>query len=212
MPERHPALEFVKLFHFEDIPRIIQNIRDCCKKLKRKSPYEKENDLSKRLYKQLWRLPEYHTGPIEPQMESWVVDMDEDEPEITGRTDIKFTCGRGVQTYFAVEAKRLFITYPKGGKASLVMDYINDGMIRYVSGQYASKMTAGAMLGYVFDNSINDTKKALVAAIEKEKINLRLAIGGSWQASSLSVTPIVDETRHALTGRDFTIYHILAKV
>lgn len=212
MPEHHPAIGFVKLFPSEDIPRIIQNIQSCCKTLSRKSPYEKENDLSKRLYLQLLRFPEYHTGPIEPHMESWVVDMDDDEPEITGRADIKFICGRGVETYFAVEAKRLFITYPKGGKASLIMDYINDGMMRYVSGQYASKMTDGAMLGYVFDNDLPNTKKVLAEAVHKQAVKLQLAADGFWQESTLAVIPPIDETKHSLANREFTIFHILANV
>lgn len=212
MPEHHPAAEYVKLFPSDDIPGIVQNIQECCNTLSRIENCERENSLSERLFKKLLRFREYHTGPIEPQIESVVVVSDNDESELTGRVDIKFSCGRGVQTYFAVEAKRLFVTYPSGKPASLVTDYIDDGMMRYVTGQYASKMVAGAMLGYVFDKSVGDTKSALSLAIGKEKTKLKMAINTKWRQSSLSVTPPVDETQHLLAQGEFTIYHILTEV
>lgn len=212
MPESHAAADFVSLFPSEDITRILQNLQNGCGALVRETQFELENDLTKRLFKQLCRCPEYRTGPIEPHWESHIVAFDEDEPEITGRVDIKFSCGRGIETYFPVEAKRLYVTYPKGAKASLVKDYINDGMMRYVTGQYASKMTEGAMLGYVCDGTVPVAKKTLSAEIDKETVRLRLIKSGAWQTSSIAVTPPVDETRHDLDGRNFTMYHILTEV
>ncbi len=212
MPESHVATDFVNLFPGEDISRILQNLQNCCGILIRQTPFELENDLTKRLVKLLSCCPEYRTGPIEPHWESHVVAFDEDKPEITGRVDIKFSCGRGIETYFPVEAKRLYVTYPKGAKASLVKDYIDDGMMRYVTGKYASKMTEAAMLGYVCDSTVPVAKKALSADVDKEAGKLRLAKSGAWQTSSLAVTPSVDETYHDLDGRSFTMYHILTKV
>lgn len=211
MPESHAATDFVNLFPAEDIPRIIQNILMCVDTLSRKFPGEKENDLTKRLYKDLCRNPEYRRGPIVPLWESWLVNLTESDPEITGRADILFLCG-GLETYFLIEAKRLFVTYPAGGKKHLVTDYINDGMMRYLTGQYASKMTEGAMLGYVCDSTIPVAKKALSSEVAKESVKLRLSKTGAWQTSSLAVIPPVDETRHDLDDRTFTIYHILTGV
>lgn len=212
MSECHSAAGFVRLFPSEDIPSILQNLQTCSRILIRQKPSEIENDLTKRLFLQLCRCREYRTGPIEPYWESQVVVLDDDEPGVTGRVDIRFSCGRRIETYFPVEAKRLFVTYPKGGKTSLVADYIDDGMIRFVSGQYGSKMTAGAMLGYVCDNTETKARMALIAAIDKDAVKLRLTANGRWQESNIKVTPPVDETRHALDSRGFTIYHILTKV
>lgn len=212
MPESHSASDFVKLFPAEDISRILQNLQNCCETLERQNLFELENDLTKRLFKQLCRCREYRIGPVEPHWESQVVRFDEDEPEITGRVDIKFSCGRGIETYFPVEAKRLYVTYPKGAKASLVKDYINDGMMRYVTGQYASKMTEGAMLGYVCDSTVPVAKKALAAEVAKEALKLQLARNGAWQTSPLAVSHPVDETSHDLDDRSFAMYHILTKV
>lgn len=212
MPECHAAAGFVSLFPVEDISRILQNLQNFSGSLVRQTPCEIENDLTKRLFLQLCRCPEYRTGPIEPHWESQVVVLDEDEPGITGRVDIKFSCGRGIETYFPVEAKRLFVTYPKGAKASLVTDYIDDGMMRYVSGQYASKMTEGAMLGYICDSTVPITRNALSSEVAKQSGKLQLAGNGSWQPSALAITPSIDETRHNLGNRSFTMYHILTKV
>lgn len=212
MPENHAATNFINLFPTDDINRILQNLQNCCKTLERQTPFELENDLTKRLFEKLCRCREYRIGPIELHWESNVVAFDENEPEITGRVDIKFSCGRGIETYFPVEAKRLFVTYPKGGKASLVADYVNDGMMRYVSGQYASKMTEGAMLGYVCDGAVSEAKEALAARVENESVKLQQAENGFWQTSAITVKPAVDQTRHDLDNRCFTMYHILTKV
>lgn len=212
MVKGHAAAGFVRLFPTEDIPEILQNLQTCCEKLTRKSPSEIENDLTKRLFQQLCRRPEYRTGPIEPHWESQVVVVDDDEPGFTGRVDIRFSCGRGIETYFPVEAKRLFVTYPKGKKASLIADYIDDGMMRFVTGQYASKMTTGAMLGYVCDAQVAKAKDALMAAVALAAAKLRLTADGTWRKSGLAIAPAVAETRHGLEARCFTIYHILTRV
>jgi hypothetical protein len=211
MSEHSPASDFIALFPTEDVPRIIQNIQNCCALLKRQEDFEKENSLSKRLYLHLCLLPEYRRGPIAPLWESWLVNLTDVNAEITGRADILFLCG-GIETYFLLEAKRLFVTYPGGNQDSLVKEYIKDGMMRFVSGQYASKMTEGAMLGYVCDNTVPIARSALSAEVAKQAVKLQLAGNGAWQESGLAVTPSVDETRHALSNREFTMYHILTKV
>lgn len=211
MPEHHAASDFIALFPAEDIPRIIQHIQDCCTLLKRQDPCEKENSLSKRLYLQLFQLPEYRKGPIVPLWESWLVDLTNTNAEITGRADILFLCG-GVETYFLVEAKRLFVTYPSGKEDSLIDEYFQDGMMRFVSGQYASKMISGAMLGYIFGSTIPIARNALSSKVAKQSVTLQLAGNGLWQTSSLATIPSIDETRHNLSGRSFTMYHILTKV
>lgn len=186
MPEHHAA-GFVPLFPSEDTARTIQNIQNCCKSLVRQEPFEKENALSRRLYLQLCKLPEYRRGPIVPLWESWLVNLNEIGAEITGRADILFLCG-GLETYFLVEAKRLFVTYPGGKEDSLVKEYIQDGMMRFVSRQYASKMIEGAMLGYVCDSTVPATRSALSATVGKKTMKLKLAKDGAWQASSIAVS------------------------
>lgn len=214
MPERHPAAEFVRLFPTEEIPKIVQNILQACQTLRREKPCEIENKISSRLYKRLIRFPDYRTGPltIVPLWESPIINFADDEVEITGRADILFLFpGGSLETYFLVEAKRLFV--PSSGKvSSLFGKYIDEGMMRFVHGQYASKMKVGAMLGYVFDKSLSEAKAALSVAVDKRKEELKITAGGQWLESSLAVSPPVDETRHVLDQGAFTMYHILTQV
>jgi len=215
MPEYHPASEFVKLFPSEDIPRIVQNILEGCKTLKRSIPGEIENKLSVRLFAKLISFPEYRIGPLTviPLWESPIINFIGDEVEIKGRADILFLFpGGGLETYFLVEAKRLFVTPSDGKIVSLTGRYIDDGMMRFVTGQYASKMNTGAMLGYVFDKNLSEAKTALSEAIRKKRSDLKIVPEGEWRESNLSVSPPVDETRHELTQGAFTIYHILTQV
>ena len=200
------------LFPADDIPRIIQNILNCCEKLTRSERGEKENKLSERLYKALLKYTEYHTGPIQPHIEAATVICEDEEPDITGRVDINFYCGRGIQTYFAVEAKRLYVTYPSGKLAALVSDYIDDGMMRYVKGQYSSKMISAAMLGYVFDKPLIDARSVLSAVVSQKKKTLKLSEEGAWCESQLAVNPSIDETQHELSQGPFTMFHILTQV
>lgn len=212
MPANTSSPTFFNLFPAEEITGIIKNLLSCLSGLTREKPGEKENDLTKRLYLDLCRFPEYRVGPLSPILEPPIVVIDEDEPEITGRSDIIFTCGKGLETYFPVEAKRLFVTYPSGKPAALVKDYVDDGMMRYVNGQYASKMTEGAMLGYVLDSTVPTAKNSLKVEVDKQAGILQLSKGGGWKVSPLAVSPTVDETCHQLNDRNFIIYHIISAV
>ncbi len=215
MHRLHPASEFVKLFPSEEIPRIIQNILQGCKTLKREIPAELENQLTSRLFRKLISFPDYRIGPLTvvPQWESSIINFSKDEAQIKGRADILFIFpGGGLETYFLVEAKRLFVTSKNGKISSLTGKYIDDGMMRFAVGQYASKMTSGAMLGYVFDKHIDDAIIALSAAINKKSKSLNIIENGEWQKSSLPVSPQVNETRHEFSQGKFTIYHILTQV
>jgi hypothetical protein len=215
MSNRHPAGEFVKLFPSDEIPRIIQDIMLACQSLQRERSAELENQLSYRLYKKIIFTPEYRLGPLTvvPLWECPVVNYTEDESEIRGRADILFQYpGGGLETYFLVEAKRLFVASRNGRIDKLTGKYIDEGMMRFVTGQYASRMVSGAMLGYIFDKPIEDAETSLAAAIKVKREKLKIAKHGNWQESSLSVIPPVNETRHECSQGIFTLFHILTKV
>lgn len=205
MPERHPAYEYVQLFPDEEIPRILQNVQECCYALKRQSPCEEEKVLSKRIFDKLTKYPEYLNGPIVPHWESWLVSIKDGECSFPGRADILFS-GSGMFTYFLIEAKRLYVPFPSGTD-HLLDRYIKDGMMRFVEGKYAPMMIAGAMLGYVFESSVADAKVALAGEIGGKAVKLKLTVGGDLQPSAA-----IPRTSHSLKQGEFTIYHLLTKV
>lgn len=69
------------------------------------------------------------------------------------------------ETYIAYECKRLNVRFPSGSQ-TLADKYIDEGMMRYVSAQYAQDLPFGVMIGYVLDS---DTPKALDAVKKQIK-------------------------------------------
>ncbi|MFH0784982.1 MAG: hypothetical protein V2B20_23920 [Pseudomonadota bacterium] len=135
------------------------------------------------------------------------------ESEIRGRADILFLYpGGGMETYFLVEAKRLFVASKNGKIDKLTGKYMDEGMMRFVAGQYASKMFSGALLGYVFEKQVEEAKAALKAAITGKRVKLKIVEHGDWQESSIPVSPSVNETRHECLQGTFTLFHLLTKV
>jgi len=194
------------LFPEDDVAVIVQDVLDCSRDLPRPGVTEKrpEEFLSKEVFLRLTRIPRYRIGPLQPGMESWL-------PDAAHRGDIQFSCGRGLETYFLIEAKRLFITYPNTGrKDSLVPEYIAEGMMRFVNRHYAPFQHRSAMLGYVFDEALANANRRLAHGIQSRQQDLRLS--SPHQPSTLPVKPRVYETRHDLNDVLFTLYHLLVAI
>mgnify|MGYP005845988709 FL=1 len=194
------------LFPDDDVPVILQDVLDCCRDLPRPTEKEKrpEEFLSKIVFLQLTRIPRYRIGPLQPDMESWL-------PDAAHRGDIRFSCGRGLESYFLIEAKRLFVTFPKSGrKDSLIPKYISEGMMRFVKRHYAPFQHRSAMLGYVHDETLANAHSQLAQGIQTRQDDLRLSC--PFQPSSMSVKPTVAETQHSLDDGCFILYHLLVAI
>lgn len=194
------------LFPGDDVAVIVQDVLDCSRELPRPGTKEKrpEEFVSKVLFLRLTRIPRYRTGPLQPDMESWL-------PDAAHRGDIRFSCGRGLETYFLIEAKRLFVTYPNTGrKDSLIPQYIAKGMMRFVNRHYAPFQHQSAMLGYVFEETLANARNQLAQGIQSRQRDLRLS--SPHQPSSLPVKPSVCETGHDLEDGLFILYHVLVAI
>jgi len=198
--------QWPELFPQDDVPIIVQDVLDACKYLK-SLPFgvkRPEEYLSRKIYAYLRFLPRYRSGPLEPHFESPLPDLD-------GRTDIRFSCGKGIDTYFVFEAKRLFVTFPRGSQDTLIKEYVDDGMMRFVSGKYAPFQKSSAMLGYVFDCDIIIARNAVSEHVRKS--SQALCLETQLTPSKLPVIPPVDQTRHSLDEkRLFVIYHLFVKI
>jgi len=86
---------------------------------------------------------------------------------------------------------------------------VDEGMMRFVTGQYAPLMESSAMLGYVYDGDIFRASSGIYDIIrEKESIlKLKTIICDKYPPCEL-----IRETRHALGERSFTIYHLFLDV
>jgi hypothetical protein len=88
---------------------------------------------------------------------------DKTQAKKMGRPPTIDFCFRGWEKtlYFGAECKIL-----KEGNSKSITGYIEDGMERYISGKYAQKCSTGAMIGYIFSDTIDEIVKEI-----NEKLN-----------------------------------------
>jgi len=68
------------------------------------------------------------------------------------------------ERYLAYECKRLNVINA-GGRSSLATVYVTQGMMRFLTEQYAEQLPVGCMLGYVLDGDVSFAQERLAAAI-----------------------------------------------
>lgn len=132
----------------------------------------------------------------------------DEEAQVTGRIDLKFSQGFDERVYFSIECKRLRVKYRQQFK-SLAGDYVEKGMYRYFNGQYAYDLDQGGMLGYVMDGNIDVAVNDVEAAIEKRRSSLYMEENETLKVSSCITSKQVKETLHKYgPTKRFTIYHV----
>jgi len=132
--------------------------------------------------------------------------------ELRGRIDLRLTHGYRDEVYFAIECKRLNVV-AKGKRSSLAAEYVKEGMMRFITGQYAMGLDKGGMLGYVMDGKVPDAIAFVKKAIDSR--STALAMSCSTSLSACAIRPNaqeVRETRHLPKGRQFFIYHLFVGV
>lgn len=153
-------------------------------------------------------------------MEVW--ELRHEEPELLGRLDLRYLYSTGVRhpwPCFALEAKRLHVSFPKGGWKSLVSEYVTadtkksveeeQGMMCFVIGRYSGGLQAGAMVGYVYDGKVEEARKAIQEAIVKHATKLKLSNSQPIRVSTvIQNEQRITESIHELPSGSFTIYHL----
>jgi hypothetical protein len=76
------------------------------------------------------------------------------------------------ETYLPYECKRLN-TIHQGRRSSLATPYVNDGLMRFVTEQYAEGLPVGCMLGYVMDGDLAFALQQIRAAIVTQATPLK---------------------------------------
>lgn len=208
------AVDCVPLFPAEQVPAILNILLNHTQTLRKSSETEHEDDLSDRLVKRLRLDPRIRNSPFSPIREFRVYDGPIDEAGHSGRIDICFMCMGGDQTYFAIEAKNLHVTYASGWK-SKVSDYVtsDQGMMCFVTSKYSATQQMGAMLGYVFNGDVDQARISIARAIEANRLALKVEDeSGLVRSNIVERTERVDESHHRFNRRSFTIYHLLVPV
>ncbi len=200
------ARDWLPLFPDEEIPHILDAIKRCTAGIRKISEQEHETQITKRLHIKLKADPALRERPVWPDRET--AEDDEDTGE-EGRLDLRFMLQDPAlkpPPYFAVEAKRLHVTFPSGWQ-SLVSEYVRgaQGMMCFITGRYSKGLRSGAMLGYVFDGDIARASRSISEMTAKSAKALKLLNvpnkpGIHWK------------TVHHLGNREFVIFHLLSEV
>ena len=220
-------------FPESEIPFILAAILRCMVSVKKAEPCERENAITIRLWKKLLRDDELNRRPTHLDIETWELNEADKDGKI-GRSDLRFLLLAPIKPtpFFAIEAKRLHVTFPRAGRNSLVPEYVTShtgkpvedeqGMMCFVSGRYSRGLHAGAMLGYVFDGEVEAARASIAAAIQTHAKKLKLVPSGRLSDSSILPSYAgISESHHELADEidlgdllreRLTIYHLLVAV
>ncbi len=148
------------------------------------------------------------------RIEREAVEDDTESGEERGRIDLRFTAASSCRedVYFAFECKRLNVPTKRGCK-TLAREYVDQGMMRFVRGQYASRLRHGGMIGYVMNGDCSRAVGSLDRFVRDQRTSL-MALRPYGLSESLVVraNPSVRQTYHQLSNRSFHIHHVFLPV
>ena len=189
------------------VPRILDLVMETWEAFEKPAPTDHEVPITRRLRRALKQAKDYKRLPVRIERESA-----EDDPitgEELGCIDLKFLPAMSAleEVYFAFECKRLNIL-ENGKRRTLAPEYVMEGMMRFVTGKYASVMRHGGMLGYVLDGRCNDAIRLVKNNIRKRCDELQLDIDSLLVQSRLRPNNLmIWETGHRLS-RSFLLHHV----
>lgn len=201
-----------QLFPQNQIPIILSSVFEASITLRKKKFDDREDWITRRLYSRLVRIPVYRDSALSIHLKPEIVSQDMDANTPAGEIDLLVSCSYGYEIYFAIEAKRLRVLLHSGRMFLGNTEYVKDGMMRFVTEQYAPLMEASAMLGYVFDGNIDKARFGIDRTIQDKAEELRLKSPGRLIPSRILPDKPVDETIHDLGERSFTLYHVFIAV
>jgi hypothetical protein len=101
-----------------------------------------------------------------------------------GKIDFAVVLDQERERYVAYECKRLNVIHD-GARSSLATRYVKDGMMRFLTEQYAEGLPVGCMLAYVMDGDLPFSLTQVMVAIDAHKTPLAL-INGATQGQAIA--------------------------
>lgn len=200
-------------FPEELVPRVLDLITDTWTTFDKPGPADLEVPTTRRFKHALKQAKDFSRLPVRLEREPA-----EDDPQTgdeLGRIDLKFlpAVSAREEVYFAFECKRLNVAV-NGGRRSLAPEYVTEGMMRFVTGQYAASVQHGGMIGYVLDGRRHEAIELVGQNIASRATELCMSAPPTLDRSRLR--PAADhmrETNHALKpSRPFTLHHMFLAV
>ena len=124
---------------------------------------------------------------------------------ILGKIDFVLTVGDDEDVYLACECKRLNVPYKRGVKR-LAGEYVEQGLKRFVTGQYSSGLPLAMMLGYVMNARTDQARCGVKRALALRSISIGLL--SDRDAPIISGRPLRFYTRHTcVQGHVIEVVH-----
>lgn len=126
---------------------------------------------------------------------------------LSSNIDFVLTIGDDENVYLACECKRLNVPY-KSGTKGLVGEYVDQGLMRFVDGQYSNGLPLAMMLGYVMNARSGSAHRGLRKAIAFRSNSTNLK--STRDEVSVAGKPIRFVTTHGCaSGFDIEVIHTL---
>ena len=121
--------------------------------------------------------------------------------------DFVLTLGDDEDVYLACECKRLNVPY-KTGVRPLDSEYVDQGLMRFVTGQYSNGLPLAMMLGYVMNAKSDEAKRGVERILKLRSAIVRLQ--SERDDPVISGRPIRFHTTHAcVPGHIIEVAHTL---
>ena len=125
-----------------------------------------------------------------------------------GKIDMALILDGERERYLAYECKRLNVVYG-GTTRSLATPYVTEGLVRFVTEQYAENLAVGCMLGYVMNGHVRPAEISVRAAINHQKSQIGLALGPKGEGWIGNAKRFVSRHLRAASGQEIEIRHAL---
>lgn len=172
-------------------------------------PDEKEDNITLALCRALQQNRTARNLPL--QIRPQQVELDPVPGEDMGRIDIAFNLlVPSEDIYFCLEGKRLNVVR-YGATRAYASEYVNLGMMRLVTGQYARAVRHGGMIAYVLDGDIPRAIANVEANVRAQYSALRMTPPGSLLESEVLKPDTRGRESHHQREHDtirFRIHHL----
>lgn len=173
------------------------------------APDEKEDSITLALCRALQQNRTARNLPL--QIRPQQVELDPAPGEDMGRIDIAFNLlVPSEEIYFCLEGKRLNVV-KNGVTRAYASEYVNLGMMRLVTGQYARAVRHGGMIAYVLDRDIPHAIANVEANVQAQHSALRMTPPGSLLDSEVLKPDTRGRESHHQREHDnvkFRIHHL----
>ena len=134
---------------------------------------------------------------------------DDENGNVSAPSNIDFalTIGDDEDVYLACECKRLNVPYKTGVRA-LVGEYVDEGLMRFVTGQYSGGLPLAMMLGYVMNAKTDLARRGIrrIMTLRSASIGLQSEL----DAPVVNGRPVRFRTTHAcVPGHVIEVAHTL---